>query len=69
MRELTNQEKAVLHLLGQAWNELLMLPEIHPADRDEFLRAIHAAQNIILARPAEETSAIAYCGLEQLRGK
>jgi hypothetical protein len=49
---LTVNESNVLRQLAEAWNQYIELPEVHPQDRDEFMRAIHAAQNIVLARPA-----------------
>jgi hypothetical protein len=49
---LNSQEQVVLSLLGEAWNQFLMLAEIHPYDNTEFMSAIHHAQLIILARPA-----------------
>lgn len=45
-----DQENAVLDKLGEAWNEFVKLEVLHHADREEFMRAIHAAQNIVLAR-------------------
>ena len=47
---MTEEEKRVLKLLGQAYNEFRQLEVIHHADVSEFVLAIHAAQNIILAR-------------------
>ena len=44
-------EQSCLGLLAQAWNKFLDLEELHPAHKNEFMMAIHAAQNIILARP------------------
>lgn len=41
-----------MYHLAAAWNMFLSLPEAHASDRDEFMRAIHAAQNILLAREA-----------------
>ena len=49
-RECKPEELRVLDLLGQAWNEFVALPEEHSADRVEFMQAIHAAQNVVLAR-------------------
>jgi len=46
------EEQAVLDNLAAAWNAFLLLPIIHEADRVEFVSAIHAAQNIVLARTA-----------------
>lgn len=54
MRDLTADEQRVADLLGEAFNLHERLPEIHEADRPEFMTAIHAAQNIVLARPATE---------------
>jgi hypothetical protein len=54
MRDLTDDEKAAVQLLGDAFNIHQQLPEAHPADRREFAAAVHAAQNIILARPGTE---------------
>jgi hypothetical protein len=47
---MTPEEIRVLEALGQAWNDFAALPPLHPHDADEFVRAIHAAQNIVLAR-------------------
>lgn len=55
---MTEQEKKVLDLLGSAVNAFGELPEMHQSDRPEFVGAIHAAQNIVLARS----------GLRELRG-
>jgi len=48
---LTKDEKKVLKLLGDAWNAYCELPTKHPCDANEFLLAIHAAENVIMARP------------------
>lgn len=53
---LTPDENRVLETLGCAWNEYCALPPMHPHDADEFMRAIHAAQNIVLARAAMRSS-------------
>jgi len=52
MREMTEEERRVLDYLAQAWNNFLILDEVHPCDRQEFMQAIHAAENIVFARPA-----------------
>lgn len=54
MRAITSEEQQVLDLLGSAWNAFLKLEAIHPDDNPEFRAAIHAAQNIVLSRPAFE---------------
>ena len=48
--ELTDQEAKVARMLGDAWNEYLKLPVEHPMGQSEFCSAIHACQNIVLAR-------------------
>ncbi|MGO2452563.1 hypothetical protein [Pseudomonas taetrolens] len=48
--ELTVQEAKVAQMLGEAWNEYLKLPIEHPMEQKEFCSAIHACQNIVLAR-------------------
>jgi hypothetical protein len=54
VRDLTAREQQVLRLLGDAFNVYSELPHVHPNDGREFVHAIHAAQNIVLARPATE---------------
>lgn len=49
---LTAEEQKVAQLLGDAWNLYLALPVEHPMGKDEFCRAIHHCQNMVLARPA-----------------
>jgi len=50
-RLLTDEERAVVDCLADAWNAFVELKPVHPSDNREFEHAIHAAQNIILARP------------------
>lgn len=50
--DLTHGEKVAMGYLGLAWNVFQALPAQHKADKDEFMRAIHAAQNIIYTRLA-----------------
>lgn len=47
---MTEEEKIVLVTLGAAWDQFLLLDVLHTNDRQEFSAAIHAAQNIVLAR-------------------
>lgn len=49
---MTDAERAIVLALGRVWDDYLLLPVEHPNDREEFLRAIHAAQEKVLARPA-----------------
>ena len=48
--ELTDQEAKVAQMLGDAWNEYLNLPVELPMGQSEFCSAIHACQNMVLAR-------------------
>jgi hypothetical protein len=48
--ELTADEAGVVALLAQAWNSYLELPVEHQAEAAEFCRAIHACQDMVLAR-------------------
>jgi hypothetical protein len=52
---LTKQELQCLNNLVDAWNVFMLLPELHPSDMSEFSQAIHVAQNIIMARPVQQT--------------
>lgn len=54
MRELTEDEVAVIELLGEAATAAAALPELHPADVPEFVHHTHVLQNLIYARPAYE---------------
>jgi len=47
---LTADERIVLEILAQAWNQFVELPVIHPQDQVEFMQAIHRAQNIVMSR-------------------
>jgi hypothetical protein len=49
---LTEDEQRILEKLAEAWNLFLELPVLHQWDRQEFMHAIHSAQNIVQARPA-----------------
>ncbi len=48
---LGDDEQSVIDHLAAAWNVFLSLSPLHPDDLDEFRRAIHAAQHIIMSRP------------------
>jgi len=47
---ITDDEIRITEMLGRAWDEYLMLPVEHPMDRDEFCRAIHVCQSMVLER-------------------
>ncbi|EPZ8126036.1 hypothetical protein ACXV6R_003933 [Yersinia enterocolitica] len=49
---LSAAEHRIAQMLGDVWNQYLQLPTEHPNERDEFCRAIHAGQALILARAA-----------------
>lgn len=48
---LTEHERGLVDHLAYVWNQFNALPVLHPGDKLEFLRAIHAAQNIVCSRP------------------
>lgn len=50
---LTQEERKVIDALADAWNAFVSLPEEHEWERVEFMHAIHAAQSIVMARPAQ----------------
>lgn len=60
---LTPEEIEVNNLLGQAYNLFGKLPVIHPADKNDFVYAIHLAQNIILSRSGLRDLNISYPNL------
>ena len=51
MTALESQEEKIINTLAEAWNEFVKLKVLHPSDNNEFMAAIHVAQNIIMARP------------------
>ena len=55
---ITEDEREVGDLLAMAWNKFCKLPVLHHADSEEFVRAIHAAQNIVLARVGLRSSQV-----------
>ncbi len=52
MRDLTEEEMAVLMLTRDLVSAFTALPELHVDDLPEFVKAIHSIQNIIMSRPA-----------------
>jgi hypothetical protein len=50
MAKLTKREAKVVELLGEAATAFRDLEPEHPSDQEEFVRAIHAAQNVVLSR-------------------
>jgi hypothetical protein len=49
--KLLSPETVCLNTLADAWNQFLVLDELHEWDRTEFMHAIHACQHIVMARP------------------
>jgi len=49
---MTEQERALVMMLAEAWNEFTALPIEHDDDNAEFRHGIHALQRMILARSA-----------------
>lgn len=49
---LTAEEEYVVNVLAQAWHGFQTFKVLHPADAEDFQRAIRSAQNIVMARPA-----------------
>ena len=54
MRNLTRKEMDLLNRLGACVTLMQTMKEVHSSDLPEFIAHIHAAQNIVLARPAVE---------------
>jgi hypothetical protein len=48
---LSEKEYEVLYTLAYAWSIFIDLPVVHPDHKDEFRRAIHEAERIIMIRP------------------
>lgn len=55
MSQLTDEERAVLDKLAEAWNLFVKLPVQHPMHGQEFAHAIHAAQRLVMSRPVART--------------
>jgi hypothetical protein len=49
---MTKHELKVIKLLAEAYQSFSELEVYHPEDDGEFVRAVHAAQNIVMARAA-----------------
>lgn len=47
---ITDDEAKIAQLLGEVWNAYLKMPKEHPMEQGEFCTAIHACQDIVLAR-------------------
>lgn len=62
---LTKQEQEIFEELGKCFAKFTELPVYHPADKTEFMQAIHVCQNIILSRPGYASQS--YTGLWEQR--
>ncbi len=49
-KALTAEEQLVMKAANKLVRAFTKLPVLHPADRQEFVTAIHQIQNIVLAR-------------------
>ncbi|HYH15933.1 MAG TPA: hypothetical protein VD794_11960 [Flavisolibacter sp.] len=47
---MTQEEKDIVILLGEAFNKFNALEALHPSDKPDFCNHIHALQNIVFAR-------------------
>lgn len=52
---LTEREKEVLELLGQAWSAFLKMERAHRSDTEDFMRHIHDAQRVVAAQVSFRT--------------
>lgn len=52
-RLLSPQEASVVSKLAEAWNEFVQLNVVHADNVEEFRRAIHRAQHVVMARPVQ----------------
>ena len=52
-RILLAEERAVIDMLGEAWNAFMALQVLHADELPDFRKAIHDAQRIVMARPAQ----------------
>lgn len=54
LRDLTKEERKVLHHLVLSWNAFLALPVEHTDDINEFRHGIHRLQEKVMARVARK---------------
>jgi hypothetical protein len=62
---ITPKEREVIDLLAEAWNAYLELPVEHPTHRQEFMFAIHQAQQLVLSRPTSRDLGFAITETEE----
>ena len=48
---LNPDEQHVIDLTVKLTNAFCQLPEEHPADKEEFVQAIHRIQDMVMSRP------------------
>ena len=51
MSSFTDAEHEVLNSTVELVNRFCALPELHPADKDDFIFLIHRIQDMVLSRP------------------
>ena len=51
-------ESTILDILAEAWNQFTELDVIHPQHSEDFCRAIHEAQRIVMCRPVSREARI-----------
>jgi hypothetical protein len=49
---MNTQEKKIVKLSAELWNESLKLDELHPSQKLDFAKAIHDIQKLVFMRPA-----------------
>lgn len=47
---LTDEESKLIELTAELWNGYSRLQEQHPSDKEEFCRALHICQHLIMIR-------------------
>lgn len=53
---MTDQEKEIIDLTAEIWNKYIQLPVQHPCDRDEFCKALHICQHLVMIRETRENN-------------
>jgi hypothetical protein len=64
MSRLTDQERKVLNLLAEAYNEFIKLPVQHPSHQREFEQGTHVLQQLVMSRPTARDLGFIYNGDE-----
>ena len=51
MALLNIDESTILNILAEAWNQFAELEELHPQHAEDFCKAVHDAQRLVMCRP------------------